>query len=114
MVDTNVAVVANRKASEPLACAASCAKALADIAAGGLLVIDAAGLIFSEYRRHLVFAGQPGAGDAFFKWLCDNRWNPKRVAQVELEDDPARPGEFSALQQHGVTVEFVCGESLFL
>jgi hypothetical protein len=96
IVDTNVAVVANYKGGELLTCAAACAKALHGVTRTGLLVIDEGGLIFSEYRTYLSFAGQPGAGDYFFKWLSDNRYRTDRVVQVALPEDPGRPGEFAA------------------
>lgn len=96
VVDTNVTIVANHKSAEPLSCAACCADVLHQITRNGLLVIDEGGLIFSEYKTYLSFAGQPGAGDYFFKWLSDNRYRPDRVAQITLTDDLARPGEFQA------------------
>lgn len=95
VVDTNVPIVANHKGGEPIACAAACAQALHEITRTGLLVIDEGGLIFNEYKNYLSFAGQPGAGDYFFKWLSDNRYKPDRVAQVALADDPVRLGEFA-------------------
>jgi hypothetical protein len=96
IVDTNVAVVANHKDGESLSCVAACARALNAIKKTGLLVIDEGGLIFGEYKTHLSFAGQPGAGDVFFKWLSDNRYRPERVSQVALANDPACPAEFAA------------------
>ena len=38
------------------------------------VVLDADDEIFSEYRGHLNFSGQPGVGDVFFKWLHTKRW----------------------------------------
>lgn len=96
VVDTNVTIVANHKNEEPLSCAAACADVLHEITRTGLLVIDEGGLIFSEYKTYLSFAGQPGAGHYFFKWLSDNRYRPDRVAQISLVGDLARPGEFEA------------------
>jgi hypothetical protein len=96
VVDTNVPVLANERAPDVIQCAAACASALHAITRTGLLVIDEGGLIFGEYKTYLSFAGQPGAGDYFFKWLSDNRYKPDRVAQVALAEDPARPGEFLA------------------
>jgi hypothetical protein len=55
-----------------------------------LLVIDAGGEVFGEYRKHLSFAGQPGMGDLFFKWLVDNRYRPDRVTQTPLTPHPRR------------------------
>jgi hypothetical protein len=93
VVDTNVPIVANRQNGECLECAAACAKALNEITKTGLLVLDESGLIFGEYKCHLSFSGQPGAGDVFFKWLSDNRYRTDRVVQVSLAEDPERPGE---------------------
>jgi hypothetical protein len=96
VVDTNVPVLANERAPDVFQCAAACASALHEITRTGLLVIDEGGFIFGEYKTYLSFAGQPGAGDYFFKWLSDNRYKPDRVSRVTLVEDPARPGEFAA------------------
>jgi hypothetical protein len=91
-----VPIVANRKENEPMAWAAACAGALHEVTRSGVLTIDEGGLIFAEYKGYLSFAGAPGAGDVFFKWLADNRHRPDRVAIVVLAEDPNRPGEFAA------------------
>lgn len=96
MVDTNLPIVANNKLNEPLTCVAACTKALNEVTKTGLLVLDDANLIFNEYKSHLSFSGQPGAGDVFFKWLSDNRYRSDRVTHVTLAEDPRRPGEFAA------------------
>ena len=95
IVDTNVCVVSNRSPGHGLQCASKCAIALNEIVTKGLLVIDAAGSVFGEYRRHLSFAGQPGMGDLFFKWLVDNRHRVDRVAHVELTAHPVREGDYA-------------------
>ena len=54
-------------------------------------------LIFDEYRRHLSHSGQPGVGDAFFKWLWDNQANPRYCRQITitpLESDHTNFEEF--------------------
>lgn len=94
VVDTNVPIIANQRDAESLQCVAACAEALNNITKNGLLVLDDGNRIFNEYKCHLSFSGQPGAGDVFFKWLSDNRYRPDRVAQVSLVEDPAREGEF--------------------
>ena len=106
VVDTNVPIVANQKGGEDLACAANCATALHAITRAGLLVIDDEELIFKEYKRHLSFAGQPGAGDYFFKWLCDNRYKSNRVAQVTLTRNPENPNEFAVYPQNTELSDF--------
>ena len=52
VVDTNVAVVANRRNNESYACANKCAEALVDIKKFGVIVIDDADSILSEYRAN--------------------------------------------------------------
>src|SRR5260370_41748710 len=41
-------------------------------------------LIFKEYSNHCAFAGQPGVGDAFFKWVFDHRYNDDRCERVTI------------------------------
>jgi hypothetical protein len=106
VVDTNVTVIANGKENVPLACSAACATALHDITKSAVLAIDEGGLIFNEYKGYLSFAGQPGAGDYFFKWLADNCYRPERVARVRLEPDAKRPDEFAAFPADPELVAF--------
>lgn len=100
VVDTNVPVVANGdhpQAREP--CVQACVLALRDIATHGMLVLDDKGCILGEYRDNLRSSGQPGPGDAFFKWAWDNQGQPERCEPVpitpvngtfrEFPDDPA-------------------------
>ncbi|MFT3790484.1 MAG: hypothetical protein QM741_05275 [Rudaea sp.] len=90
VIDTNVAVVANGKhevASDD--CIERCIDALI-AAQQGVVLVDDGFLIFDEYQRHLSHAGQPGVGDAFFKWLWSNQANPSHCRQVEITPiDPA-------------------------
>jgi len=84
-VDTNVPVVANgNQPQADIACVLACVNALRDVRERGQVLVDSNGLIFNEYRRHLSPKGQPGPGDAFFKWLWDNQGNPKHCAQVAI------------------------------
>jgi len=48
------------------------------------VLLDEQGLILDEYRRHLSPSGQPGPGDAFFKWLWDNQGNLDQCRQVSI------------------------------
>ena len=90
VVDTNVLVVANGK-HEPAgpACIGACIDAL-DQARKGQIVIDDAQLILDEYRRHCSFAGQPGVGDAFFKWLWNTQADPMHCCRIRITPHPAR------------------------
>jgi hypothetical protein len=85
VVDTNVLVVANGKhdAADP-DCVESCISALTSAREGTVLVDDGY-RIFEEYRRHCSHRGQPGLGDAFFKWLWDNQANNAHCIQVAIQ-----------------------------
>ena len=84
VIDTNVGVVANGK-HEPaeLNCIAACVEALKK-ARKQVVVVDEDFHIFEEYRRHLSPSGQPGAGDAFFKWLWNNQGNLNCCLKVKI------------------------------
>lgn len=99
VIDTNVAVVANgRHPPASVDCIENCIDALLNARTAGVLVDDG-GRIFDEYRRHLSHAGQPGAGDAFFKWLWSNQADSHSCRQIPItpvEADDADFAEFPA------------------
>ena len=85
VVDTNVAVAANlqtRQTSE--VCIESCIDALRDARGEACLLLDGDGLILSEYQKNLSLSGQPGVGDAFFKWLWDNQGSEAHCRKVPI------------------------------
>lgn len=85
LVDTNVPLTANGFASQAdEACRVACIEKLIDIQAHGRVLVDAAGFIFREYSRQLSHRGQPGLGDAFFKWLWDNQGQSTICTQVPV------------------------------
>lgn len=91
VIDTNVAIVANGKhEAASVECVEKCIDALLEARANKILIDDQY-LIMNEYKAHLSFAGQPGAGDLFFKWLWSNHVNEAHCRQVpitpELGDD---------------------------
>ncbi len=84
VIDTNVPVTANgRHPAAGIGCVANCVAAL-KAARGSLVLIDDGQRILDEYRRHLSHSGQPGPGDAFFKWLWNNQANRRRCRQVPI------------------------------
>lgn len=87
-MDTNVAIVANGQAAHVSeACEKACRQELERIKNEECcLVMDLNGKIFNEYKRHLNFAGQPGPGDAFFKWVLDKQ----TISWVEINEDAHR------------------------
>ncbi len=120
IVDTNVAVVANaRDVHAGPDCVIACIDALDRIRSEECLLVDDQSRIIDEYRRHLSPAGQPGAGDAFFKWLWENQGNAERCRRVritlessrgfeEFPDDPALAG-FHRDDRKFVAVALACG-----
>ena len=92
IVDTNVAVVANNKEPTPerRACAVKCIARLRHIQATCCLLLDDQNLILTEYQKELDFSGQPGTGDAFFKWLFENQARQKHCRKVHVRPHPER------------------------
>jgi hypothetical protein len=99
VVDTNVAVVANRR-SRPqptLSCVQACAHRLLQLQQVGRVALDNRWLILNEYKNNLNESGQPGIGDRFLKWVLTNRNNPglcDQVALTPLENDETAFQEF--------------------
>jgi hypothetical protein len=84
VVDTNVPLVANGKHPDAsLSCRKACIDALA-ACRQQRVAIDDRYLIITEYRKNLAATGQPGLGDAFFKWLWDNHCNEDHCMQVTI------------------------------
>jgi len=107
-VDTNVPIVANGRpdpadARVPsIACRLSAVQFLLTLANDGQLVLDQAGEMQAEYRRHLNPAGQPGVGDRFFQIVLHSA--PNLVERVDL---PRRgDGEYAALPQSLIDAGF--------
>lgn len=123
VVDTNVAIVANGRAPQAGdGCVAACIEALLEMRERRRILLDEAGEILDEYLRYLSFSGQPGPGDAFFKWLWSNQANPEHCRQVpitpaaeagrgfeEFPDDPDLAG-FDRADRKFVAVAIACGE----
>ena len=91
VVDTNVAIVAN--CGTPQAnpsCVSACIARLRQVRSECRVLLDNRGLILSEYRKNLSPSGQPGTGDAFFKWLNDNQANSEYCIRVPVNTDQDR------------------------
>jgi hypothetical protein len=84
-MDTNVAVVANGRAPQAGdECVGTCIATLFEMREHHRVLLDEQGLILDEYRRHLSPSGQPGAGDAFFKWLWDHQGNLDHCERISI------------------------------
>lgn len=85
VIDTNVPVTANGHARQAgPGCVQACIRRLRDARGQCVLLDSGPGEILKEYRLHLSPSGQPGPGDAWFKWLWTNQANPSRCRQVEI------------------------------
>jgi hypothetical protein len=95
VADTNVLVVANLRTPQAGPdCVLACVDALERTQKKGRLVLDEAMLIFQEYQQYCSFKGQPGVGDAFFKWVHDNRYNDEHCERVDLTLSSDRSRDF--------------------
>lgn len=102
VIDTNVAIVANGKENVAVECRSAAVETLTKAVNRGVIVVDAAGEIRDEYRRHLNPQGQPGVGDRFYFEVIN--CHPDRTAQVDL---PKREdGEFADLPQAIINAGF--------
>lgn len=100
VVDTNVAVAANRRSGESYSCASACAQALLRIKTSGLLLIDDGDRILTEYRRNCSTRGQPGMGDSFVKWVHDHRWRQDLVRAVAITPYEGDSADFLEFPRH--------------
>ena len=88
VMDTNVAIQANKTGTtEDRDCVDKSIKRLRRIQDEAKLLLDDCGLIIGEYRRYLSPSGQPGPGDAFFKWVHDNHYNQEYCERVPVTPD---------------------------
>ena len=85
VVDTNVPIVANgRDTHADEQCQLNCVMRILEIQSSGSVVLDDHDLIFGEYRSHLRFRGEPGVGDAFFRYVFDHWSSESRVIRVAI------------------------------
>lgn len=89
VVDTNVAISANGKdgkgepAQASLECQLICSEWLANCR-NIHIALDDADLIMDEYKKHLSYAGQPGVGDMFFRYLHDYQHASDKIYRVKI------------------------------
>lgn len=115
VVDTNVATTANGANSEAGAsCIAASAKALQTIMSSGHVFVDQGGLIVREYRANLKAKGQPGPGDAYFKWLLTHEWGGHRVTRVSITQRDDDPDDFDEVPAAPVGIIYDRSDRKFL
>ena len=84
VIDENVPMVANRKYEKARPeCVKACTEALRQ-SRGQVILVDDGQRLFRKYRGKLSVTGQPGPGDAWFKWLWNNRDNRRRCRQIPI------------------------------
>jgi hypothetical protein len=84
VVDTNVPIGANGRSHADPACVIACIEGLAAVCSEGVIVLDDAMRILKEYMDHLSLGGEPGAGDAFVKWVWNVQGDDRRCERVVL------------------------------
>ena len=103
VVDTNVLICANgRDTHADRACRRACARELHSIRSEGIVYLDDAGHIFQEYRNNLNFSGEPGVGDAFFKFVHENQFSDARVVRVRISPNCDDNRGFDELPRNGL------------
>jgi len=96
VVDTNVPVVANGKSEQADPdCVIACIDRLGAIVANGIVVLDDTMQILHEYMSNLSMSGQPGAGDAFMKWVWSIQADEGRCERVCLRPRSLESDDFS-------------------
>jgi hypothetical protein len=85
VLDTNVMIVANCKSTHAsLDCQLASIKRLEELRESNRICLDDSGFILIEYAKKLCFSGQPGAGDAFFKYVFDRQADPSFCESVHV------------------------------
>ena len=103
VVDTNVLISANgRDTHSDGPCRLACARELQSIRAESMVYVDDKDLIFGEYRNRLNFAGEPGVGDAFFKYIHENQFADSRVRRVGITPNCDENRGFDELPENGL------------
>ena len=87
VIDTNVLLVASRRhCGVSDECILACVQRLEMVRQRERLVIDDAHRILGEYQSKLDANRGKGVGEAFLKWVLQNKANPRRVMLVALTE----------------------------
>lgn len=109
----NLAVATDGVTNENAKCVERCVELIEKIikSKGSGLVLDSMDEIFDEYRGQLNLGGSPGQGDAFMKWLHDNRWNFPEIDRVNITKNNDTYSEFP---QHPELANFDISDRKFV
>ncbi len=92
VIDTNVGICANGRGTHAsLRCQLACIDFL-ETCRTLPIALDNQNLIMSEYEKHFYHKGEPGIGDAFFKYLYNNQYAGDKIQLVKITpiDDEKR------------------------
>ena len=93
-MDTNLPAVANGMTEQAgSTCVSRCVDKLSQIRQESRTLLDDKGMILREYQTNLNFSGQPGPGDAFFKWLWENQEVERHCRKVAITPQEEREFE---------------------
>ena len=96
VVDTNVLVVANGRATQvDQTCQLSCVEELARLTREEVVCVDDRGLIMREYERRTSDRGQAGPGTVFFKQVWQKMGDKERVSLVQVEPADSEGRDFT-------------------
>lgn len=114
VIDTNVLVVANGgHEAAGLSCVDNCIAALI-AARNATVIVDDGYRMFEQYRQYCSHAGQPGVGDAFFKWLWDYQGMPATCMQVAVSRIGPEPTDFAEFPQDQRLAQFDPADRVFV
>ncbi len=85
IVDTNVAVVANRQSSNVVdGCVDACTQFLSKVLTDHVVLIDNGDEISAEYAKALRVSRPNGLGALFLRHIFNHQYSSKRVRRVDL------------------------------
>jgi len=115
VVDTNVPVVANGRSEQASPeCVKACAVRLRELTRSDKLILDDNWLILKEYMANLNSRGQPGAGDAFLKWVLTNYSNPDRCELVRITSSGTCETDFAEFPTNSELEGFDADDKKFI
>lgn len=101
VIDTNVAIAANGRDTHACnKCQLDCVEFIEELTSKNnrrKIYLDDLDLLISEYKPHFNFHGQPGVGDAFYKFLHDNKYSGSRVKLVSITPNHSEEKGFDEL-----------------
>jgi PIN domain nuclease of toxin-antitoxin system len=102
VIDTNVGICANgRDTHASLRCQLTCSDFL-ETCRTLHIALDNQNLIMSEYEKHFYHKGEPGMGDAFFKYLYHNQHAGDKIQLVKITPINEEKTEFAELPENQV------------